>query len=62
MRIDETLGHKVIRHGGGWVGFSSRYARFPDLELSVVVFCNSTELSAYEFGDALSKLAVRTLQ
>jgi CubicO group peptidase (beta-lactamase class C family) len=59
MYIEELFDHKVIRHGGGWVGFSTRYARFPELELSVVVFCNSDELDAYEYSDKLTEVAVK---
>jgi CubicO group peptidase (beta-lactamase class C family) len=58
LEIDEKFGERVIRHGGSWVGFTALYNRFPELELSVVVFCNSEELSAYELGDRVSALAV----
>jgi CubicO group peptidase (beta-lactamase class C family) len=61
LRISEENGHAAIGHTGGWVAFSSFYQRYPDLRLSVVVFCNATDASAPAFGRQLGKLAVESL-
>lgn len=46
MFVRSYNGHREISHGGGWVGFRSYYARYPDLNFSVVTFCSSTDISA----------------
>lgn len=43
---------------GSWVGFTARYNRFPQLDMSVVIFCNSLSRSAYKFGGRVGELAV----
>lgn len=47
----------VMYHSGGWVGFSSMYVRFPSKQLSAVVFCNSTDVSAPQLGTTLAVMA-----
>lgn len=61
MRVDEIDGQYAIGHTGGWVAFSSIYTRYPELALSVVVFCNSAERSAPELGRKVATLAVRAI-
>ncbi len=58
LEVDERFGERSIHHGGSWVGFTAYYERFPDIETSVVIFCNSLERSAYDMGDKVSELAV----
>ena len=58
LRTDEVNGQYMIGHGGSWQAFTTTYNRYPELELSIVVFCNSYEVSAYETGSAVGKLAV----
>ena len=48
----------MIGHTGGWVAFSTVYQRYPDLLLSVVVFCNDAEASASELGGKIAEIAV----
>ncbi|HEX5715663.1 MAG TPA: serine hydrolase [Thermoanaerobaculia bacterium] len=36
----EIRGHRVIRHGGGWQGFSTHIARWVDKKLTVIVLTN----------------------
>ena len=55
-------GEAVVGHSGGWVAFSSVYQRFPELSLSVVVFCNSTGASAPELGSRVSEIAVAAIR
>lgn len=61
LEIEERFGQRSIRHTGSWVGFTAVYNRFPDLELSVVVFCNSLEQSAGELGNRVAELAVAAI-
>ena len=58
LQVDERFGERSIRHGGSWVGFTAYYERFPDIQTSVVIFCNSLERSAYDVGDKVSEFAV----
>jgi CubicO group peptidase (beta-lactamase class C family) len=62
LRVDEVNGEYMIGHTGGWVAFSTVYQRFPDLELSVVVFCNDNEASASELGDKVAAIAVAAVK
>jgi len=54
-------GHAVVGHTGGWVGFSSLYLRFPELTISVVAFCNSTDASAPALGTEVALAAISAL-
>ncbi len=38
--IDQIGGHKVIEHGGAWQGFTTYFARYVDVPLTVVVLTN----------------------
>ena len=58
IELQERFGEYTIRHGGSWVGFTALYNQFPELHMSVVVFCNSLKRSAYEYGNGVSELAI----
>jgi CubicO group peptidase (beta-lactamase class C family) len=58
LRTDEINGEFMIGHGGSWQAFTTTYNRYPELELSIVVFCNSYETSAYETSAEVGELAV----
>ena len=60
LQVDERFGERSIHHGGSWVGFTAYYERFPDIETSVVILCNSLQHSAYDVGERVSELAVAT--
>lgn len=62
LRVDEVNGEYMIGHAGGWVAFSSVYNRYPNLNLSVVVFCNSTDASASELGEHIGEIAVAAVK
>ena len=62
MRVTEANGEAVISHGGSWVGFTAMYERYPELNLSVVTFCNSTAVRAQPVGAEVSKLAVAAIR
>jgi len=61
LQVGTLHGAPVIGHSGGWVAFSSVYQRFPELKLSVVVFCNSTGAAATALGSRVSEIAVAAL-
>ena len=58
LDLEERFDEHVIGHGGSWVAFTALYNRFPQLDMSVVVFCNSLERSAYDLGYRVDELAV----
>jgi CubicO group peptidase (beta-lactamase class C family) len=62
LRTEEVNGEYMIGHSGGWVAFSTVYNRYPELDLSIVVLCNSTESSGPELGRQVGELAVSWLK
>jgi len=62
LRVSEENGEFAIGHGGSWVAFTALYERYPALNLSVVVFCNSLEASAYDLGASVGEIAVAAIK
>ena len=62
MQLGTANGEAVVGHTGGWVGFSTTYQRYAELSLSVIVFCNSTDMSGPELGDKVAKIAVTAIR
>lgn len=62
LGVEELNGEFMIGHTGGWVAFSSVYHRYPNLNLSVAVFCNSTDASAPELGKRIGEIAVAAVK
>jgi CubicO group peptidase (beta-lactamase class C family) len=62
LSIEEKNGEYMVGHTGSWVAFTAFYNRYPDLNLSAVVFCNSLEVSAPERGDRIGALAVAAVK
>jgi CubicO group peptidase (beta-lactamase class C family) len=50
LEIGDWQGLRTVQHSGSWVAFNTFYARIPELEFSVVVFCNTEEIDAEEVG------------
>ncbi len=61
LYMEELNGYRMIGHTGSWMAATALYHRYPDLALSVVIFCNSAEASAHELGGKLSELAVEAV-
>lgn len=59
--IRKTAGHRILEHGGAWQGFVSYIARYPDDDLSVVVFCNRAGASAGYIGKRVAGFYVPEL-
>ncbi|MEO7723793.1 MAG: serine hydrolase domain-containing protein [Chthoniobacterales bacterium] len=47
-------GRRLLEHGGAWQGFASYIARYPDNQLTVVVFCNRGGASARYIAQRLA--------
>lgn len=62
LRIAEVNGEYMVGHNGSWVAFTAFYNRYPELNLSAVVFCNSEEAAASELGDKVGALAVAAIK
>jgi len=62
MYEQESNGEFMIGHTGGWVAFTSIYNRYPEINLSIVTFCNSTEISAPELGAKVGEIAVAAIK
>jgi len=55
-RVEETRGHKRVRHGGSWVGFRTHIARIPDLKFSIVILSNRSDISPGEYIDPITDI------
>ncbi|MBU3003389.1 serine hydrolase domain-containing protein [Paraglaciecola arctica] len=42
--VGETVGKKSFAHGGGWLGTSTYYIRFPEEKFSLAMLCNDVSL------------------
>ncbi len=52
----EMRGHRVIRHGGGWQGFSTHIARWVDKKLTVIVLTNLAGAPADAIANGVAAL------
>ena len=59
LRIARYRGLKTIGHGGISGGFRSEYLRFPEVETSVVVLCNSVEARPATVATDLADLLLK---
>lgn len=51
--IGDWQGFRTVQHSGSWVAFNTFYVRIPELEFSVVVFCNTEEIDAGDISDRI---------
>jgi CubicO group peptidase (beta-lactamase class C family) len=58
LMVDEYRGERRIHHNGSWVGFRAFYQRYPDLDLSVVSFCNTPATTLGEFWGKVSDASI----
>ncbi|MFC2158140.1 serine hydrolase domain-containing protein [Acidobacteriota bacterium] len=54
--IENYKGLRRLSHGGGWVGFRTGIARYPDRKLTVVVLSNSASTNPRTFIEKISDL------
>jgi CubicO group peptidase (beta-lactamase class C family) len=55
-RIEDFEGHKVLRHGGSWVGFRTHILRIPDLKFSIVLLSNRADTDTEDFVDRVAAI------
>lgn len=55
-RIGQRDGHRVVRHGGSWVGFRTHIARFPEDRFTIVVLSNRADFNAEEHVDRIADI------
>jgi CubicO group peptidase (beta-lactamase class C family) len=55
QNIGELDGRERIAHGGGWLGVTTYYARYPDDKFSTIILCNDVGLSPYNFSRAIEQ-------
>jgi CubicO group peptidase (beta-lactamase class C family) len=55
-RIEDLEGHKVLRHGGSWVGFRTHILRIPDLQFCIVLLSNRADTDAEDFVDRVAAI------
>ncbi len=54
--IEEVAGRQRVFHGGGWLGVTTFYARYPQERYSTIILCNDVSLNPYGFSEAIDKL------
>lgn len=45
LRVNQYRSIKTIGHGGNYMGFRSKYMQFPEQQLSVITFCNMSNIN-----------------
>jgi CubicO group peptidase (beta-lactamase class C family) len=55
-RIEVRNGHRVVRHGGSWVGFRTHIARWPEDRFTIVVLANRADFEAEEHVDRIADI------
>ncbi|MEQ9562851.1 MAG: serine hydrolase domain-containing protein [Woeseiaceae bacterium] len=55
-RIEDFNGHKVLRHGGSWVGFRTHILRIPELRFSIVLLSNRADTDAENLVDQVAAI------
>jgi D-alanyl-D-alanine carboxypeptidase len=59
LGISAIEGHKVVRHGGGTVGFASYMTFYPDDDLTIVLLTNSGSPNAPALEEEIAKMVFR---
>lgn len=54
--VKEVDGTQSVAHGGGWLGVSAYYERFPEREFSTVIFCNTVGEKPWEYASKIADL------
>jgi CubicO group peptidase (beta-lactamase class C family) len=54
--IQSRGGHRVVRHGGSWVGFRTHIARWPEDRFTIVVLSNRADFNAEEHVDRIADI------
>lgn len=54
--VKNSHGRRIIEHGGSWQGFKAHIARYPDQELTVVIFANLAQAKTVEMAHAVAAI------
>lgn len=54
--LKEVNGRQTVAHGGGWLGVSAYYERYPTQRFSTVVFCNNTVQKPWEYSAKIAEI------
>lgn len=54
--LPKVNGHSVIEHGGAWQGFKAHIARFPDRQLTVIVFANLIQTNQSKLANGVAAI------
>jgi len=57
--VEILNGHVAIRHGGGIPGFLTELAYFPEIDLTVIVLCNSNRVSPRKMANKIALSLLR---
>ena len=55
----EYRGLKYVGHSGGYVGFRSRFMRFPEKRFSIVVLCNLSNVNPYGLCTSIADIYLK---
>ena len=55
-RIRDSDGHRLISHGGAWVGFRAFIGRYPTQRLTIVLLSNRGDFNGPEFYPSITRL------
>ena len=56
QNIGELNGRDRVYHGGGWLGVTTYYSRYPDDQFSTIILCNDVSLSPYDYSRSIEQL------
>lgn len=58
LEIEERGSHRILRHDGSWGGYRADFARIPDLDLTVAILANRTDVPILRLTNAILDLAL----
>lgn len=58
MVIDKYRGLKMVGHGGADAGFRTSIARYPEIDMLIVVFCNLGTMSPEKLGEKIMDIFI----
>lgn len=54
--ISEKYGQENFSHGGGWLGVSTYYSRYPESQFSSILFCNNSASPVDKYEEQIANL------
>ncbi len=59
LRLGEYKMLETVGHGGSYMGFRTNYARFPDENLSIITFCNMSNISPASLRNQVADILLK---